>query len=130
VYPLVGVLRDLSGRRDEILDGRAGPYLADRSAERDRAVRILRDWKIDVSVLGAEGVTEAGFWNSAPEVVALQKAAMGNSKKSFVLVAAEKIGRRAGALLASWESGLRLITDATPRQLASAQLPQPEKERT
>jgi DeoR/GlpR family transcriptional regulator of sugar metabolism len=89
----------------------------------DRAVRILRDWKIDVSVLGAEGVTEAGFWNSAPEVVALQKAAMENSKKSFVLVVGEKIGRRAGALLASWDSGLRLITDATPRQLASAQLP-------
>jgi DeoR/GlpR family transcriptional regulator of sugar metabolism len=74
-------------------------------------------------------VTEAGFWNSAPEVVALQKAAMENSKKSFVLVAAEKIDRRARTLLASWESNLRLITDATPRQLTSAQIPKPETER-
>jgi len=79
----------------------------------------MRDWKIDVSVLGAEGVTEAGFWNSAPEVVALQKAAMENSKKNFVLVTAEKIGHRTGALLASWEAGLRLITDATALQLVA-----------
>ena len=78
-----------------------------------------------MSVLGAEGVTEAGFWNSAPEVVSLQKAAMENSKKNFVLVTAEKIGHRTGALLASWAAGLRLITDATPRQLATARIPNP-----
>jgi DeoR/GlpR family transcriptional regulator of sugar metabolism len=89
----------------------------------ERAVRAMRDWKIDVSVLGAEGVTEAGFWNSAPEVVALQKAAMENSKKNFVLVTAEKIGHRTGALLASWEAGLRLITDATARQLVAENIP-------
>ncbi len=89
----------------------------------ERAVRALRDWKIDVSVLGAEGVTEAGFWNSAPEVVALQKAAMENSNKNYVLVTAEKIGHRTGALLASWEAGLRLITDATVRQLDAENIP-------
>jgi DeoR/GlpR family transcriptional regulator of sugar metabolism len=89
----------------------------------DRAVRSLQGLKIDVSVLGAEGVTEAGFWNSAPEVVALQKAAMENSNKNYVLVTAEKIGHRTGALLASWEAGLRLITDATVRQLAAENIP-------
>ena len=95
----------------------------------ERAVRALQDWKIDVSVLGAEGVTEAGFWNSAPEVVALQKAAMENSKKNFVLVTAEKIGHRTGALLASWGAGLRLITDATARQLAAENIPTKEMEK-
>ena len=89
----------------------------------ERAVRALRDWKIDVSVLGAEGVTESGFWNSAPEVVALQKAAIANSKRSFVLVTAEKIGHRAGAQLATWSSGLELVTDATEKQLQSARIP-------
>jgi DeoR/GlpR family transcriptional regulator of sugar metabolism len=92
-------------------------------------VRAMRDWKFDVSVLGAEGVTQGGFWNSASEVVALQKAAMANSKRSFVLVTAEKIGHRAGAQLASWECGLELITDATERQLASARIPSLKMER-
>jgi DeoR/GlpR family transcriptional regulator of sugar metabolism len=95
----------------------------------ERAVRALRDWKIDVSVLGAEGVTEAGFWNSAPEVVALQKAAIENSNKNFVLVTAEKMGHRTGALLASWEVGLRLITDATARQMATENIPTTEMEK-
>jgi DeoR/GlpR family transcriptional regulator of sugar metabolism len=48
---------------------------------------------------------------------------MENSKKNFVLVTAEKIGHRTGALLASWEAGLRLITDATARQLAAENIP-------
>jgi DeoR/GlpR family transcriptional regulator of sugar metabolism len=89
----------------------------------------MRDWKINISILGAEGITQGGIWNSAPEVVALQKAAMANSKRSFVLVTSEKIGHRAGALLASWEAGLRLITDATERQLASARIPSLKTER-
>jgi hypothetical protein len=39
------------------------------------------------------------------------------------LVTSEKIGHRAGAQLASWEAGLRLITDATARQLAAKNIP-------
>jgi DeoR/GlpR family transcriptional regulator of sugar metabolism len=89
----------------------------------ERAVRALSEWKIDVAVLGAEGVTQAGVWNSALEVVALQKAAIANSKRSFVLVTAEKIGHRAGAQLATWSSGLELVTDATEKQLQSARIP-------
>ena len=89
----------------------------------ERAVRAMRDWKINISILGAEGVTQGGIWNSAPEVVALQKAAIANSKRSFVLVTAEKIGHRAGAQLATWSSGLELVTDATEKQLQSARIP-------
>jgi DeoR family fructose operon transcriptional repressor len=89
----------------------------------ERAVQALRNWKIDVSVLGAEGVTKTGFWNSAPEVVCLQKAALKNSKKNFALLTADKIGHRTGTLLASWGAGLRLITDATVRQLATENIP-------
>jgi len=89
----------------------------------------MQDCKIYVSFLGAEGVTEAVFWNRATYVVALQKAAMENSKKNFVLVTAEKIGHRTGALLASWEAGLRLITDATARQLAAENIPTKEMEK-
>jgi DeoR/GlpR family transcriptional regulator of sugar metabolism len=48
---------------------------------------------------------------------------MENSKKNFVLVTTEKIGHRTGALLASWEAGLRLITDATARLLAAGNIP-------
>ena len=36
---------------------------------------------------------------------------------------------RAGALLASWECGLELITDATERQLASNRIPSLKTER-
>ena len=87
------------------------------------AVRAMQAWKFDVSVFGAEGVTRQGVWNSAAEVVALQRAAMARSRQSFVLVTAEKLGHSTGSFLGPLGKNFRLITDASPRQLATQKIP-------
>jgi DeoR/GlpR family transcriptional regulator of sugar metabolism len=83
------------------------------------AVRAMQAWKFDLAVFGAEGVTRQGVWNSAPEVVALQRAAMAQSQQSFVLLTSEKLGRSTSSFLGPLGKNLRLFTDATPRQLAA-----------
>ena len=83
------------------------------------AVRAMQAWKFDLAVFGAEGVTRQGVWNSAPEVVALQRAAIAQSQQSFVLLTSEKLGRSTSSFLGPLGKNLRLVTDATPRQLAA-----------
>ena len=87
------------------------------------AVRAMQAWRFDLAVLGAEGVTRQGIWNSAPEVVALQRAAMARSHTSFVLLSSDKLGRSTSSLLGPLGKNLRLVTDATPRQLAAQRIP-------
>jgi len=87
------------------------------------AVRAMQAWKFDVAVLGAEGITRQGVWNSAPEVVALQRAAIAQTRQSFLLLSADKIGRSTSSLLGPLGKNLRLVTDATPRQLATQKIP-------
>lgn len=86
------------------------------------AVRAMQAWKFDVAVLGAEGITRQGLWNSAPEVVALQRAAIAQTRQSFVLLTAEKIGVSTTSFLGPLGKNLRLVTDATPKQLASQRI--------
>jgi DeoR/GlpR family transcriptional regulator of sugar metabolism len=61
-------------------------------------------------------------WNSAPEVVALQRAAIAQTRQSFVLLSSEKIGHGASSLLGPLGENLRLVTDATPLQLAAQKI--------
>jgi DeoR family glycerol-3-phosphate regulon repressor len=86
------------------------------------ALRAMQGWKFDVAVLGAEGITRQGVWNSAPEVVALQRAAMAQARQSFLLLSADKIGRSTSCLLGSLAKNFRLVTDATPPQLAAQKI--------
>lgn len=87
------------------------------------AVRAMESWKFDLAVLGAEGITQQGVWNSAPEVVDLQRAAITQARQSFVLMTADKIGRSTACLLGALGKNLRLVTDAGPRPLAAQKIP-------
>lgn len=88
-----------------------------------RAVRELQSWKFDLAIFGAEGATRVGLWNSAPQVVALQKAAMKQSLQSIFLISSEKVGHRTKTFLSGWEKKIRLISDASFQQLATHGIP-------
>ena len=87
------------------------------------AVHSLRDRKFDVAILGAEGLTQAGVWNSAPKVVELQRAVIRQSRQSFILLTSDKLGKQAASLLAPLGEPLRLITDASAKQMEAQQIP-------
>ena len=87
------------------------------------AIHSLRDWKFDVAILGAEGVTRAGVWNSAPEVVELQKAVLRQCRQSFVLLTSDKLGKEAASFLTALGNSLRIITDASVKQLEAQHIP-------
>ena len=89
----------------------------------EEAIRSLGKWKFDMAILGAEGVTRAGVWNSAPEVVELQKAVLRQSRQSFVLLTSDKLGKEAASFLTALGNSLRIITDASAKQLEAQHIP-------
>ncbi|NDE85533.1 MAG: hypothetical protein EB056_05850 [Verrucomicrobia bacterium] len=88
------------------------------------AIHSIGKWKFDVAILGAEGLNQNGVWNSAPEVVELQRAVIRQSHRSFVLLTSDKIGKQAAALLGPLSEPLRLITDASAKQMEARRIPQ------
>ena len=89
----------------------------------EEAIRSLGKWKFDMAILGAEGVTRAGVWNSAPEVVELQKAVLRQCRQSFVLLTSDKLGKETASLLTPLGNSLRIITDASAKQLEAQHIP-------
>ncbi len=76
------------------------------------AVASVRAWNFDCALLGAEGLTTEGFWNTVPDVVALQRAVMARAACKVVCLDAGKIGRQAPAPLGPAEDFSRILSDA------------------
>jgi DeoR/GlpR family transcriptional regulator of sugar metabolism len=89
----------------------------------DEACRSAGYWKFDLALLGAEGMTREGVWNSSPAVVALQKAVLAQSRSSAVLLDRTKLGRTAPSFLGGWETITALITDAPAEVLIEEGIP-------
>lgn len=87
-----------------------------------RALANIAEWRFDVAILGAEGLTAEGYWNSAADIVALQRSVRQRASRSAVLADATKIGTKAPALLGDWNFSTHLITDATTDQLVTARI--------
>jgi len=85
-----------------------------------QARRSLRLWRFDLALLGAEGMTPAGLWNSQADVVAFQRAAAGLSRRAFCCLDSSKLGRKARAFLLPWARVDRLVTDARAHELEAA----------
>jgi DeoR/GlpR family transcriptional regulator of sugar metabolism len=84
----------------------------------EEACKSAAYWNYDLAVLGAEGMTREGIWNSQPAVVALQRAVIAQSKCSVALLDHTKLGRTAPSFLGGWETVSGLLTDASPEALA------------
>jgi DeoR/GlpR family transcriptional regulator of sugar metabolism len=87
-----------------------------------RTVSAARRWRFDVALLGVEGIDPAGLWNSLRDVVSLQRAVVGASKRSVVLADAVKFGRRAAEFLGRASVVDQILTDASSTDFEAAGL--------
>jgi len=76
-------------------------------------------WKFDLALLGAEGMTREGLWNSQPAVVDLQRAVIAQTKCAVAMLDRTKLGRTAPQFLGGWEMVTGLLTDASTEALAA-----------
>jgi DeoR/GlpR family transcriptional regulator of sugar metabolism len=85
-----------------------------------QAQRSLRLWRFDLALLGAEGMTAAGVWNSQADIVAFQRAAATLSRRTICCLDSSKLGRETGVFLLPWRRVDGLVTDARPYELEAA----------
>lgn len=93
----------------------------------DQAARTLAEWAFDAVFLGGEAMNTEGIFNSHPEVVRLQRAALTHTGEAFFCLDASKLGRTTPHRVATWPEVSRLVTDATVKELAAAGIELPKK---
>ena len=116
--PVADILSDLKGLHVEVI---AGQYLSRQSilmGEQSR--RSLRLWKFDAAFLSAEGMTQAGLWNSQKDVVKFQRTVVDLVPRLFFCLDAGKLEHEAAEFLLKWPGVHGLITDATAEELKEA----------
>jgi len=120
----------LGGTRGLELHVLGGTFLNRQSALLGRdAVRALTDWHFDAAFLGAEGFDPEGVTNSHAELAAFQRGVLGRASVGFFLLDSTKLGRSTPHRVAPWSDGIRLITDASPAQVARAGIELPAVQR-
>jgi DeoR/GlpR family transcriptional regulator of sugar metabolism len=116
--PVAETLSDVSNMEVHVLGGR---YLARQSMLLgNRARRGLRQWNFDLAFLGAEGMTQAGLWDSQRDVVALRQTLIAMASRCVFCMDSSKLGLEAAEFLMPWKCVKGLLTDCTRRQLEAA----------
>jgi DeoR/GlpR family transcriptional regulator of sugar metabolism len=116
--PIAEILSDVPSMEVHVLGGR---YLARQSMLLGvRAQRGLRQWRLDLAFLGAEGMTQAGLWDSQRDVVALRRMVLATTGRCIFCMDSGKLGREAAEFLMPWKRVKGLLTDCTLRQLEMA----------
>jgi DeoR/GlpR family transcriptional regulator of sugar metabolism len=86
----------------------------------DEALLTVVHWEFDLALLGAEGMTREGLWNSQPAVVDLQRAVISQSRCAVALVDRSKLGHTTQHFLGGWNLISGLLTE-TPREALRAE---------
>jgi DeoR/GlpR family transcriptional regulator of sugar metabolism len=89
----------------------------------EMARRSIDFWRFDTAFLSAEGWDEEGIWNTTPEIVDQQLAVIRRSARVVFCLGADKLKHRAEHRLVKWSEVDRLVTDATPAQIARKHIP-------
>ncbi len=89
----------------------------------DIALRSLQEWRFDLALMSAEAFDAKGIWNSRPEVIELQRAALARSRKHVFLLGASKLGSTAPHFLLPWKEVHRLFSTAPLASIQKADLP-------
>jgi len=91
--PVAEMLAEVKDMDVELVGGQ---YLARQSVLfGEQARRSLRLWKIDLAFLGAEGMSQAGLWNSQRDVVAFQRTVAELSPRTICCLESTKLGQEA-----------------------------------
>jgi DeoR/GlpR family transcriptional regulator of sugar metabolism len=83
----------------------------------EEACLSAKFWKFDLALLGAEGMTREGVWNSQQIVVELQRAVIAQSRCKIGLIDGTKLGHTAPHFLGGWDLLSGLLTDAPAQAL-------------
>ena len=102
----------------------AGQLLPRQSALLGEAAeRSLEFWRFDIALFSAEGMDEAGIWNSTAAIVSQQKAAARRAVKSIICLDATKLSRRAPEFFLPWDQVDLLLTEVPWEKLMRARIP-------
>ncbi len=82
------------------------------------AREALQKWHFNRAFVSAEGFDHQGVWNTSADLVALQRLMLSCSEIIHVCADASKAGRRAAALLFTWQEADDLISDLTSQEAA------------
>ena len=116
--PVAEVLAEVKGVEVYLVAGR---YLARQSVLfGEPARRSLQLWKLDLALMGAEGMTAAGLWNSQKDVTRFQRTVVGKAARCVFCLGADKLGQEAPQFLLPWSKVDCLLTDATTGELKAA----------
>jgi DeoR family transcriptional regulator, fructose operon transcriptional repressor len=95
-----------------------GRYWQRQSLLLDQQTRLsLKQWRFDGALLGAEGMTAQGLWNSNEEVAQFQQTVMSRAHQSIFCLDATKCGQQAPCFLSPWKKVDVLISDVTRDEL-------------
>jgi DeoR/GlpR family transcriptional regulator of sugar metabolism len=86
----------------------------------EAAHRSLKFWEFDAGFFSAESMNADGIFNSRPEVVEQQRAALARCRLGVFCMEREKLRRAAGEFLIGWEAVDALVTNASSRRLSEA----------
>lgn len=124
--PVADALGEVEGLSVQLV---GGEFLARQSIlVGPQAQRSLGLWRFDLALLGAEGMTPAGLWNSQADIVAFQRKVASLSRRTLYCLDATKLGREAPEFLLPWSRVGGLLTDATLQELAEAEIPLPRSQ--
>jgi DeoR/GlpR family transcriptional regulator of sugar metabolism len=86
----------------------------------EAACKAAGQYRFDVALLGAESFDSTGVWNSADNVVELQRVVMDRSDRHAVCVDRRKLGATAPVLLAKWSNVDQIISELSLSEAKSA----------
>ena len=81
------------------------------------ATLSLSAWRLDLSLLSAEGVDEQGLWNSQDDITGFQRHVQGRSERCAFCLDASKLGHTAPSFLLPWSLVESVVSDARPDQI-------------
>ena len=116
--PVAEILAGVSGIDVFLVSGQLLPRQSVLIGE--MAIRSLGFWHFDLAFLSAEGMTEAGIWNTQPAVVEQQKAVLRRSRRSIFCIDGSKLNQKTSHFLMPWTNVDLLLTDLSQKKMESA----------
>lgn len=119
--PVADLLAEIEGVSVHLLGGQ---FLHRQSVlVGDQAAKAVRSWHFDLAFCSAQGMNAEGVWNSRPEIIAVQRAIIRQSRANIFVLDKTKIGHTTDHLLVGWGQVGGLLTDATESELTEAGIP-------
>jgi len=116
--PVAEVLADHDGLAVHLLGGQF--FRRSSLLLGGRGLANLAEWRFDGAVMGVEGLSADGLWNSQADIIALQRAVQARSQNTVIAADASKLGARATEFLGDWRFPHCVVSDASAAEMRVA----------